>query len=207
MPRPETRGFLERRRARRASVAVAAGPERGDAPREGSRGALCSRYASTISRRQQLSAATDRRRSTFIYFEAYAHGNRVYKIRKSTESRSHKKIPRIFFSVSDSSPEKRFFAEELSVNHQSSRHFSSAQHDTHQLTPCRFSSRLVRPPPVFPSRNPSHLLFAFTAARPPPAPRSTDPRRIDCCIFDRASIASPRIRASRRPRATARHPR
>ena len=108
MPRPETRGFLERRRARRASVAVAAGPERGDAPREGSRGALCSRYASTISRRQQLSAATDRRRSTFIYFEAYANGNRVYKIRKSTETRSHKKIQDFFFSVSDSSPEKRF---------------------------------------------------------------------------------------------------
>ena len=66
MPRPETRGFLERRRARRAPVAVAAGLERGDAPREGSRGALCSRYAS-ISRRQQLSAATDRRRSLYLY--------------------------------------------------------------------------------------------------------------------------------------------
>lgn len=39
---------------------------------------------------QQLSVATDRRRS--IYFEACANGNRVYKIRKSTETRSQKKI-------------------------------------------------------------------------------------------------------------------
>ena len=109
-----------------------------------------------------------------------------------------------FRSQEKSARKRKNFPETVTIRRVT---FPSAPHDTHQLTPCRFSSRLVRPPPVFPSKTPSHLLFAFTAARPPPAPRSTDPRRIDCCIFDRASIASPRIRASRRPRATARHPR
>ena len=55
---------------------------------------------------QQLSVATDRRRS--IYFEACANGNRVYKIRKSTETRSHKKIQRFFFFRTSDSFEKRF---------------------------------------------------------------------------------------------------
>lgn len=45
-------------------------------------------------------------------------GNRVYKIRKSTETRSHKKIhTKIFFFLGR--PRKALFAEELSGNHQS----------------------------------------------------------------------------------------
>ena len=56
--------------------------------------------------------------------------------------------------------------------------FQSAQHDTHQLTACKFSSRLVRPSPLFPSRPLCHVRFTSTAARPPPASRSTFPKRI-----------------------------
>lgn len=147
---------------------------------------------------QQLSVATDRRRS--IYFEACANGNRVYKIRKSTETRSHKKIQRFFFFGFS----KSAFCKELSGNHQSSRHFSSAQHDTHQLTPCRFSSRLVRPSPVFPSRTPCNLRFTSTAARPPPASRSTFPRRIVASSTARQFRPLAHSRLARRPRATAR---
>ena len=163
MPRPETRGFLERRRARRASVAVAAGPERGDAPREGSRGALCSRYASTISRRQQLSAATDRRRSTFIYFEAYANGNRVYKIRKSTETRSHKKIPRFFFFfVSDSSPKSAFWRKnfpETTNRRVTFRALSTTPTSSHHAD---FRQDSCVHPPSF------HRELRVTSASPPP---------------------------------------
>ena len=139
--------------------------------------------------------------NTSIYFEAYyANGNRVYKIRKSTATRSHKKIQDFFFfclGLFYSSPEKRFFAE-------ASRHFSSAQHDTHQLTPCRFSSRLVRPSPVFPSRTPCNLRFTSTAARPPPASRSTFPRRIVASSTTRQLRPLAHSRLARRPRATAR---
>lgn len=100
---------------------------------------------------------------------------------------------------------KALFAEELSGNHnQSSRHFSSAQHDTHQLTPCRFSSRLVRPSPVFPSRTPCNLRFTSTAARPPPASRSTFPRRIVASSTARQFRPLAHSRLARRPRATAR---
>ena len=104
MPRPETRGFLERRRARRAPVA--AGPERGDAPREGSRGALCSRYASTISRRStavsghKIVAALSTLRLARMEIEST----------KSENRQRHaviKKYKDFFFRTSDSF-EKRF---------------------------------------------------------------------------------------------------
>ena len=55
MPRRETRGFLERRRARRAPVA--AEPERGDAPGSARAAAAArSRYANDVPR-QQVAAA------------------------------------------------------------------------------------------------------------------------------------------------------
>ena len=196
MPRPETRGFLERRRARRAPVA--AGPERGDAPREGSRGALCSRYASTISRRStavsghKIVAALSTLRLARMEIEST----------KSENRQRHaviKKYKDFLFRIL----EKRFLQRTFK-NHQSSRHFWSAQHDTHQLTPCRFSSRLVRPSPVFPSRTPCNLRFTSTAARPPPASRSTFPRRIVASSTARQFRPLAHSRLARRPRATAR---
>ena len=130
-------------------------------------------------------------------------GNRVYKIRKSTETRSHKKIhTKIFFFLGR--PRKALFAENFRETTNRSRHFSSAQHDTHQLTPCRFSSRLVRPSPVFPSRTPCNLRFTSTAARPPPASRSTFPRRIVASSTARQFRPLAHSRLARRPRATAR---
>ena len=141
--------------------------------------------------------------NTSIYFEAYANGNRVYKIRKSTATRSHKKIrTRFIFFLSRILRPKSAFAKNF--RNQSSRHFSSAQHDTHQLTPCRFSSRLVRPSPVFPSRTPCNLRFTSTAARPPPASRSTFPRRIVASSTARQLRPLAHSRLARRPRATAR---
>ena len=158
---------------------------------------------------QQLSVATDRRRS--IYFEACANGNRVYKIRKSTETRSQKKIvygtryQDFFFSLGRLGFLKSAF---LRKNFRETTNrrvtFGSAQHDTHQLTPCRFSSRLVRPSPVFPSRTPCNLRFTSTAARPPPASRSTFPRRIVASSTARQFRPLAHSRLARRPRATAR---
>lgn len=115
------------------------------------------------------------------------------------------KKTRFFFFLFLSGFGKRFFAEERTfAKTTSSRHFSSAQHDTHQLTPCRFSSRLVRPSPVFPSRTPCNLRFTSTAARPPPASRSTFPRRIVASSTTRQLRPLAHSRLARRPRATAR---
>lgn len=113
-----------------------------------------------------------------------------------------KYIPRFFFFCSD--VEKRFLRKNFRETTNRSRHFSSAQHDTHQLTPCRFSSRLVRPSPVFPSRTPCNLRFTSTAARPPPASRSTFPRRIVASSTARQFRPLAHSRLARRPRATAR---
>lgn len=110
-----------------------------------------------------------------------------------------------FFFLSRILRPKSAFLRKNSGNHQSSsRHFSSAQHDTHQVTPCRFSSRLVRPSPVFPSRTPCNLRFTSTAARPPPASRSTFPRRIVASSTARQLRPLAHSRLARRPRATAR---
>ena len=66
--------------------------------------------------------------NTSIYFEAYyANGNRVYKIRKSTATRSHKKIQDFFFFCLGFFAEKRF-CEELSEPIVASLFERSARH-------------------------------------------------------------------------------
>ena len=111
-----------------------------------------------------------------------------------------KKYKDFFFSDS----RKALFAKNFRETTNRRVTFGSAQHDTHQLTPCRFSSRLVRPSPVFPSRTPCNLRFTSTAARPPPASRSTFPRRIVASSTARQFRPLAHSRLARRPRATAR---
>ena len=124
-------------------------------------------------------------------------------------------VPFFFFGFVDScdfcsfrsAGEKRSEKKELSGNsHHSSRHFSerSARHPPAHTMQIFVKTRTSSPSlsienPVSP---PLRLHRGAAAAR-----ASVDRSETDCCIFDRASIASPRIRASRRPRATARHPR
>ena len=110
---------------------------------------------------QQLSVATDRRRS--IYFEACANGNRVYKIRKSTETRSHKKIPRFFFFfVSDSSPKSAFWRKnfpETTNRRVTFRALSTTPTSSHHAD---FRQDSCVHPPSF------HRELRVTSASPPP---------------------------------------
>lgn len=206
MPPRETRGFLERRRARRAPVA--AGPERGDAR---SRARRCRALALCLLNDFPTSCQPHRSRYNAIRTHSY-----ITMVESST-TRSHTKIHSavFFFGFVDSrdfcsfrsAGEKRSEKKELSGNsHHSSRHFSerSARHPPAHTMQIFVKTRTSSPSlsienPVSP---PLRLHRGAAAAR-----ASVDRSETDCCIFDRASIASPRIRASRRPRATARHPR